>query len=43
MDPKMGLGSRYRIARNRPTMTQANKESASNAVARGKNPEKIAL
>ena len=42
IDPNIGLGSRYRMARNRPITSQEKNDSASKAVARGKNPEKIA-
>ncbi len=42
IDPNMGLGSLYVIAKNRPIMTHEKNDTASNAVASGKNPEKIA-
>ena len=42
MEPNMGLGSLCVIARKRATMIQEKRDRASNAVARGKKPEKIA-
>jgi hypothetical protein len=42
MDPNMGLGSLYVMAKNKPIMIHAKNDRASKAVAKGKNPEKMA-
>ena len=42
IDPNMGLGSLYVMAKKRQIIIQEKNDSASNAVPSGTNPEKIA-
>jgi len=42
IDPNMGLGSLYVMAKKNKIIIHEKNETTSNAVASGKNPEKIA-